>query len=171
MALNFTQKWAKFWFFIWVAGKLFLCFRNQSYWNDISSGKIQSKAFFSYVRLEFNQISLIGPTGTIRMKISIEYCVQWNYELSALRVRDFLIKQNDAEVDLVKSGGGVFEITIDGNLAFSKKRMGRFPNDEELTDLASWFHFCLTGILPVAPKIMDFGMAGAFVDGASPGPL
>jgi|TARA_B100001964_G_scaffold212259_1_gene248220 selT/selW/selH-like putative selenoprotein len=52
-------------------------------------------------------------------------------------VREFLIKQNDTEVDLVKSGGGVFEITIDGNLAFSKKRMGRFPNDEELTDLAS----------------------------------
>ena len=28
--------------------------------------------------------------------------------------------------------GGVFEITVDGRLAFSKKAMGRFPTDEEV---------------------------------------
>jgi selT/selW/selH-like putative selenoprotein len=30
------------------------------------------------------------------------------------------------------SGGGVFEIRIDGRLAFSKKATGRFPTDEEI---------------------------------------
>ena len=37
----------------------------------------------------------------------------------------------DAQVTLRKSGGGVFEITVDGRLGFSKKATGRFPSDEE----------------------------------------
>lgn len=42
-----------------------------------------------------------------------------------------------AEVELVKSGGGVFEISRDGKLLFSKKQLGRFPTDEEIDALAS----------------------------------
>jgi hypothetical protein len=30
----------------------------------------------------------------------------------------------------------VFEITVDGNLAFSKKSLGRFPTDSEVDALA-----------------------------------
>jgi selT/selW/selH-like putative selenoprotein len=37
-----------------------------------------------------------------------------------------------AEVRLRKSGGGVFEITVDGGLRYSKKATGRFPTDEEV---------------------------------------
>jgi selT/selW/selH-like putative selenoprotein len=37
-----------------------------------------------------------------------------------------------AQVTLRRSGGGVFEITIDGKLAFSKKANGRFPTDAEV---------------------------------------
>jgi selT/selW/selH-like putative selenoprotein len=37
----------------------------------------------------------------------------------------------------VKSRGGVFEITIDGTLRFSKKALGRFPSEEELAALAT----------------------------------
>jgi len=33
---------------------------------------------------------------------------------------------------LVPGVGGVFEITVDGKLKFSKKQMGRFPTDEEI---------------------------------------
>jgi len=40
--------------------------------------------------------------------------------------------QPAAEVKLRKSGGGVFEITVDGRLAFSKKAVGRFPSDDEV---------------------------------------
>ena len=36
---------------------------------------------------------------------------------------------------LVKSSGGVFEVTIDGKLAFSKKAEGRFPDLEEVLAL------------------------------------
>ena len=37
-----------------------------------------------------------------------------------------------AEVELVPGVGGVFEITVDGRLAYSKKQTGRFPTDEEV---------------------------------------
>lgn len=37
-----------------------------------------------------------------------------------------------ADVSLKKGGGGVFEITVDGRLAFSKKAEGRFPTDDEV---------------------------------------
>ena len=40
------------------------------------------------------------------------------------------------EVELVKGVAGVFEITVDGRLAFSKKQLGRFPEDSEIDALA-----------------------------------
>jgi selT/selW/selH-like putative selenoprotein len=43
-----------------------------------------------------------------------------------------LTKMPSAEITLHKSGGGVFEITVDGKLAYSKKATGRFPTDEEV---------------------------------------
>ena len=30
------------------------------------------------------------------------------------------------------SSGGVFEVTLNGSLIFSKKQLGRFPNDGEI---------------------------------------
>ena len=37
-----------------------------------------------------------------------------------------------ADVSLRRSGGGVFEITVDGRLRFSKKATGRFPTENEV---------------------------------------
>jgi selT/selW/selH-like putative selenoprotein len=37
-----------------------------------------------------------------------------------------------ALVTLRRSGGGVFEIRVDGRLAWSKKATGRFPTDEDV---------------------------------------
>ena len=41
-----------------------------------------------------------------------------------------------AEIELKKSSGGVFEITVNGRLVFSKKQLGRFPTDAEIDGLA-----------------------------------
>jgi selT/selW/selH-like putative selenoprotein len=43
-----------------------------------------------------------------------------------------LVERYGAEVELVPGVAGVFEITVDGRLAFSKKATGRFPTDEEV---------------------------------------
>ena len=41
----------------------------------------------------------------------------------------------DAEIRLVQSSGGVFEVTVDGNLLFSKKAVGRHAEPGEIVSL------------------------------------
>ena len=36
------------------------------------------------------------------------------------------------QAELIKGGGGVFDVTADGVLIYSKHRTGRFPDDEEV---------------------------------------
>ena len=68
------------------------------------------------------------------MDISIEYCMEWNYEPHALSLRDdlqveFQGRFNEFNINLIESGGGVFEVMVNNNLeVFSKRRVGRFPN-------------------------------------------
>ena len=50
-------------------------------------------------------------------------------------MRDLFASRAGADVELVRSSGGVFEITVDGRLGFSKKRLGRFPDEGELETL------------------------------------
>ena len=38
------------------------------------------------------------------------------------------------ESELIASGGGVFEVEIDGKLVLSKKALGRFPEHEEILE-------------------------------------
>jgi selT/selW/selH-like putative selenoprotein len=45
-----------------------------------------------------------------------------------------LARMPSNQVALRRSGGGVFEITVDGRLVWSKKATGRFPIDEEVLD-------------------------------------
>ena len=70
------------------------------------------------------------------MKISIEYCAMWNYlpKASSLEVE---LKSNfpQSNISLISSGGGVFEISLNGNLIFSKKALNRFPDDGEIKKL------------------------------------
>jgi len=51
-------------------------------------------------------------------------------------VSDRFSRIDGAEVELVKSSGGVFEITLDGELVHSKKASGRFPTPEEVESIA-----------------------------------
>jgi selenoprotein W-related protein len=41
----------------------------------------------------------------------------------------------DAEIRLVPSSGGVFEVTVDGRLLFSKKALRRHPQPGEILRL------------------------------------
>ena len=68
------------------------------------------------------------------MKMSIQYCTSWGYLARAARVADVVANKfgNDVEIDLIPSSGGVFEIKLDGELFFSKKETGRFPDQDEI---------------------------------------
>ena len=39
---------------------------------------------------------------------------------------------NDVTVEFIKGSGGVFEVVKDGDLIFSKRSEGRFPNPSEI---------------------------------------
>ena len=70
------------------------------------------------------------------MKVTIEYCAVWNYlpKASSLEAK---LKQNfqGVDVQLISSGGGVFEVALNGQLIFSKRSLDRFPEDGEIEKL------------------------------------
>ncbi|MBL4903971.1 MAG: Rdx family protein [Desulfocapsa sp.] len=44
-------------------------------------------------------------------------------------------KEFDADVELIASAGGVYEIMLNGRTIFSKKALNRFPDDGEIVSL------------------------------------
>jgi len=40
-----------------------------------------------------------------------------------------------AAVELIEGKDGVFEVTVDGDLVFSKRALGRFPDDGEVAQI------------------------------------
>lgn len=43
-------------------------------------------------------------------------------------------KEFDISTELVRGGGGIFEVQLDGKLIYSKAEQGRFPEDSEILD-------------------------------------
>jgi|TARA_B110001454_G_scaffold27392_1_gene26772 selenoprotein W-related protein len=66
------------------------------------------------------------------MNISIEYSMESNYEIRALGLRNSLDSKFGILAEMRPSSGGVFEVTLNGSLIFSKKQLGRVPNDGEI---------------------------------------
>lgn len=69
--------------------------------------------------------------------ISIEYCTSWGYLSKAVALANSLLDEHKNELEMVKiipSSGGVFEVSLDDKLVFSKKELGRFPNEDEVED-------------------------------------
>ncbi len=44
-------------------------------------------------------------------------------------------RYEEADIELISSGGGVFEVMIEDKLIFSKKSLGRFPEHQEIDRL------------------------------------
>lgn len=59
-----------------------------------------------------------------KYRISIEYCVPWNYLPRAVGLTDELLNNYQhviEELELITSTGGAFEVMINDELVFSKK--------------------------------------------------
>ena len=68
-------------------------------------------------------------------KISIEYCIAWGYLAKAVGLAESLLNEHKdtiVELVLIPSGGGVFEVKLEDRLLFSKKSIGRFPEEDEV---------------------------------------
>ena len=74
------------------------------------------------------------------MKISIEYCMSWGYDLQALRVRGWLESKFGSDIEMIKGENGIFRVTYQHtnnatSLLFSKEVENRFPNPGEIESL------------------------------------
>ena len=69
------------------------------------------------------------------MKASIEYCVVWNYYPHAARVADLIKNEFSIETELIKGGGGIFDVKLDGELIYSKSQTGFFPTDDDIREI------------------------------------
>jgi selT/selW/selH-like putative selenoprotein len=50
-------------------------------------------------------------------------------------LRESIERQFGVKAELIKGTGGVFEIFVNDNLLFSKKKLERFPDENEIEDL------------------------------------
>ena len=73
------------------------------------------------------------------MEVKIEYCTQWGYLDKALSLRESIERQFGVKAELIKGMGGVFEVKFNNSLLFSKKELGRFPNENEIEDLIEYY--------------------------------
>lgn len=68
-------------------------------------------------------------------KIEIKYCAQCRWLLrSSWMAQEILttFEQEIAELSLIPSSGGLFEVIANGKLIWSRKEQGRFPEITEL---------------------------------------
>ena len=74
----------------------------------------------------------------MKKSLSIEYCTSWGYLSRAVALCERVLdvhKLKISEFTLIPSQGGVFEISVDGKLLFSKTELGRFPEDGEAEEI------------------------------------
>ena len=65
------------------------------------------------------------------MEISILYWGVWNYKPQAVSLADEIKGQfAEAKVEIIEGSGGVFDVTFDGKLIYSKKETGEFPEEQ-----------------------------------------
>ena len=71
-------------------------------------------------------------------RVEIQYCTQCRWLLRAAWIAQELLTtfENEiGEVALVPGTGGIFEVRVDGEVIFSRKQAGRFPESKELKQL------------------------------------
>jgi selenoprotein W-related protein len=71
-------------------------------------------------------------------KVEIQYCTQCRWLLRAAWMAQELLTTFETElkeVSLVPGTGGIYEVRLDGEVIFSRKEQGRFPESKELKQL------------------------------------
>ena len=71
----------------------------------------------------------------MKPRLEIQYCTQCRWLLRAAWMAQELLTTFEGEIGevaLVPGTGGIFEVRLDGELIFSRKQEGRFPESKEL---------------------------------------
>lgn len=72
-----------------------------------------------------------------KLAVSITYCIICNFRGRAAWLAQELLAAHEgdiAEVSLVPAREGLFEVRFDGQLVFSRRDLGRFPEPREVKD-------------------------------------
>jgi selenoprotein W-related protein len=64
--------------------------------------------------------------------VEVEFCALGNYRRPAERLARAVREESGAAAELVPGRGGVFEVTVAGELVFSKRATARLPETEEI---------------------------------------
>lgn len=83
-------------------------------------------------------IQFILEDNMQKYKVSIEYCVQWNYTPRAVSLTQQLTENFTPAIEsltLIPSGGGRFEVMVGDELIYSKLETGRHAEDGEVAGL------------------------------------
>ena len=73
-----------------------------------------------------------------RPKLAITYCTQCNWLLRAAWMAQEVLQTFSlelGEVSLIPGTGGIFEISLDGELIWERKRDGGFPDVKQLKQM------------------------------------
>ena len=70
-------------------------------------------------------------------KVELVYCAAWKYTDRAVGLMKEILDDKDIEfkiesIALVPSDGGRFEFSVDGDLLYSKKQLGRHAEEGEI---------------------------------------
>ena len=74
----------------------------------------------------------------MKKNLSIEYCTAWGYLSRAVALSEKILDEHKLTIGgltIIPSSGGVFEISVDGKLLFSKTELGRFPEEGEAEEI------------------------------------
>jgi selenoprotein W-related protein len=70
----------------------------------------------------------------LKSEVTIEYCTVWNYEPKAASLAARIRKTAGVPPRLIASGGGAFEIRVNGELIYSKLETGEWPDFDAIAE-------------------------------------
>ena len=86
------------------------------------------------------KVQVESPVTESRHNIEIEYCVPCDFRPQAIELTREVVdgwSERLAEIRLVPSSGGRFEVSVDGEVIFSKAALERHPEAGEIARLLS----------------------------------
>jgi selenoprotein W-related protein len=86
----------------------------------------------------FNLLITYSILQPMSPRIEIHYCTQCRWLMRAAWMAQELLVTFETElgeVALVPGTGGIFDVKLDGELIYSRKEAGRFPESKELKQL------------------------------------
>lgn len=75
------------------------------------------------------------PVNEEGLEVTLEYCAQCGYLPRAQWMASEILSAMEEDIksfNFIPSGGGVFEWAVDGDVIYSKKSTGQFPEVEEI---------------------------------------